>query len=83
MYSKCTSQDFFQWHVVLYLSKTRKEANLWFSTRNQGKRSPMTSDGTITAIRHALHVLLEFKDQVDSVNHLKMSRCIIKIQEIY
>lgn len=55
---------FFQWHVGMYISENRKESNRWYSKKYKGKKSTIVGDGTIVALRHALHAILEFKDQL-------------------
>jgi hypothetical protein len=46
-----------QWQVGLRLSKTRKEANLWFN--NFKRRDVITGDGSLEGLRRALKYILE------------------------
>lgn len=49
-----------QWHVALYLSRTRKEANLWYSNNSKRKRNRITGDGSLTGLKEALWYIKEF-----------------------
>ncbi|MED0679691.1 hypothetical protein P4S83_17780 [Aneurinibacillus thermoaerophilus] len=51
---------FAQWHVALYISKTRKEANKWFNNSSKRKKNPITGDGSLIGLKRALDYILEF-----------------------
>lgn len=46
-----------QWQIAFRLSKTRKEANLWFN--NTKRRDVITGDGSLKGLRRALQYILE------------------------
>jgi hypothetical protein len=62
---------FTQWQVALRLSKSRKEANLWFN--NYKRRDVITGDGSIVGLRRALHYILKVSNHLGQNEELIVS----------
>jgi hypothetical protein len=62
---------FTQWQVGLILTKSRKEANLWFN--NIKCRNVITGDGSLTGLQKALHYILEVANSLGPYEELIVS----------